>query len=308
MLRELKTVTLLTILLFFGTAHSLSDELKIVNEVKFKKIIDDKHKLDRYEASGVSFVYDKFYVVFDNHRQATRVNMNLTKAELLGKAKKKDGFEGMSYNTITNKFYSVEESLKYKGEWNARLRVMDENFSQTTKKQWLDYDFESDNKGFEGLASFHRNGITYLLALCEGNDCKAGKKGKRVGGGTIKMFENKKKKWKLAQTIRLPKTLQFIDYSGLDIRADNTLAISSQESSSLWIGKLDVETWQVIGDGKVYTFPKSKKGKTTYCNIEGVSWMGDDRLVVVSDAKKSSQHKVCKKKEQSIHIVALPTP
>lgn len=302
MLSNLKTVITLTFLYVFGSTQSLSDELTIINEVKLKKVIDSK---SRHEASGVSFLNNKFYVVFDNHRQVARINVKLTKGRLLGEAKKKDGFEGMTYCPDTNELYIVEESLKHDGKWNARLRVMDEEFTQTSKKQWLDYAFESDNKGFEGLASLHHNGTTYLLALCEGNGCKAGKKGKKVGGGTIKVFEKKKKKWKLAHTISLPKTLQFIDYSGLDIRADNALAITSQESSALWIGKLDVENWQVIGDGNVYTFPKSKRGKTTYCNVEGVSWMSDDRLVVVSDARKSSQPKACKKKEQSIHIVAL---
>ena len=304
MLREFKTITLLTILLFFGTSHSLSDELTIINEVKLKKLLDSKN---RHEASGVSFLNNTFYVVFDNHRQAARINTKLTKAKLLGKAKKKDGFEGMSYNPVNNTFYVVEESLDHKGDWNARLRVMDTDFVQTSKKQWLDYAFESDNKGFEGLASVHRNATTYILALCEGNHCKARGKGKKVGGGSIQVFEKKRKKWKLIQTINLPQTLQFIDYSGLDIRADNTLAVTSQKSSALWIGKLDVENWQVIDNGKVYTFPKSKKGKTTYCNVEGVAWISEKQLVVVSDAKKSSQPKACKKKEQSIHVVELPT-
>lgn len=302
---SLKKLLILTAFLGFGTIQSLSDELTIIDEIKLKKVINSSHT---HEASGVSYLNNHFYIVFDNHRQALRINTKLTKAKLLGKAKKKDGFEGMSYNPVDNTFYVVEESLDHKGDWNARLRVMDTDFMQTSKKQWLDHDFESENKGFEGLSALEHNDISYLLALCEGNDCKAGKKGKRVGGGTIKVFEKKKKRWKLIQTINLPKTLQFVDYSGLDIRTDNTLAITSQESSALWIGKLDIEHWQVIGEGKVYTFAKSKKGKTIYCNIEGVAWINDNQLVVVSDAKKSSQPKACKKKEQSIHVVALSTP
>ena len=74
----------------------------------------------------------------------------------------------------------------------------------------------------------------------------------------------------------------------------------------MWVGKRESNTWKIQNRGTIYKFPKSKKGKTTYCNVEGVSWMSDDRLVVVSDAKKSSQPKACKKKEQSIHIVTLP--
>ena len=308
MLSKLKTITLLTTLLFFGTAQSLSNELKIVNEVKFKKIIDGKNEMDKYEASGVRLVKEKFYVVFDNSSQAARVNMKLTKAKLLGKESEKVRFEGITYNHVNNEFYVIEESLEHKGDWNARLSVTDKSFSLTSKRRWLDYAFESDNKGFEGLGVLTKNGTTYLLALCEGNGCKAGSEGKEVGGGTIQVFEKKKKKWKLARSIHLPKTLKFMDYSGFDISVDNTLAISSQESSAIWIGKLDTNAWKTIGSGKVYGFPKNKKGKTLYCNVEGISWIDKQHLVVVSDAKKKSQPKACKKKEQSIHVVSLSAP
>ncbi len=302
MLKKLKAVTLITALLLFGTTQSLSDELKIVDEVKFKKIIDKKNEMNRYEASGVSFVNDKFYVVFDNSSQVARVNMKLTKAKLLGKESKKVGFEGMTYNPLKKEFYLVEESLEHKGEWNARLSVTDKDFALKSKKRWLDYAFESDNKGFEGLAFLHKNDTTYLLALCEGNACKAGTEGKEVGGGTIQVFEKKKKTWKRIRSINLPSSLRFTDYSGLDISADNTLAVSSQESSAIWIAKLDTNAWKTVGSGKVYGFPKNKKGDTVYCNVEGVSWIDSQHLVVISDAKKKSQPKRCKKKEQSIHI------
>ncbi|MDA3947085.1 MAG: hypothetical protein PF439_10460 [Helicobacteraceae bacterium] len=305
MLSKLKTVILAAIL-FFATTQSLSNELNIVNEVTFEKIIDGKNKIDKYEASGVHFVDDKFYVVFDNNSQVARVNAKLSKAKLLGKERKKIGYEGITYNPLNNEFYLVEESLEHKGDWHARLSVTDKDFAVTSEVAWLDFAFESDNKGFEGLAVLTTDGTTYLLALCEGNSCKAGRKGQEAGGGTIQVFEKKKKKWKRTRSIDLPKSLRFIDYSGLDISAENILVVSSQESSALWVAPLDVTTWEVVGSGKVYTFPKNKKGKMVYCNVEGVSWIDAHRLVVVSDAKKKSQPKACQKKEQSIHIVALP--
>ncbi len=305
MLKKLKTVTLLTALLFLGTAQSFSSELKIVHEVKFKKIIDGKEKMERYEASGVRYTNGKFYVVFDNSSRVARVNTKLTKAKLLGKERKNVGFEGMAYDPVNREFYLVEESLEHKGKWNGRLGVADEEFSLTSKKMWLDYGFESGNKGFEGLAFLHKNNTDYLLALCEGNGCKAGREGGKPGGGRIQVFEKKKKKWKRTAAIHLPETLSFTDYSGLDISADNTLAVSSQESSALWIGKLDTDAWKTVGSGRVYGFPKGRDGETLYCNIEGVSWISKDRLIVVSDAKKKSQPKSCKMKEQSIHIVTF---
>ncbi len=305
MLKKLKTVTSLTALLFLGTTQSFSSELKIVHEVKFNKIIDGKEKMEQYEASGVRFADGRFYVVFDNSSRAARVDTKLTRAKLLGKKRKEEGLEGIAYDPLNNMFYLVEEALKHKGAWNGRLRVTDKAFSPASKQRWLEYAFESGNKGFEGLAFLRRDGTDYLLALCEGNGCKAGREGEKPGGGTIQLFEKKKKKWKLTGAIRLPDTLRFSDYSGLDISADNTLVVSSQASSALWIGKLDADKWETVGSGKVYTFPKGKKGQTIYCNVEGVSWIDSHHLVAVSDAKKKSQPKSCKMKEQSIHIVTF---
>ena len=303
MLKKLKTVTLLTVLLFLGTTQSFSDELNIVKEVKFKKIIDGKNRLQKYEASGVRYANGRFYVVFDNSSWVARVNTKLTRAKLLGKERKKEGFEGIACNPPKKEFYLIEESVKHKGGWNGRLSVTDEAFSPASKQRWLAYAFESGNKGFEGLAFLRRNGTDYLLALCEGNGCKAGPEGERPGGGTIQLFEKKKKKWQLTGAIPLPETLRFSDYSGLDISSDNILAVSSQASSALWIGKLDAEKWETVGSGSVYTFPKDKEGRTLYCNVEGVSWIDSHNLVVVSDARKKSQPKRCKMKAQSIHIV-----
>ena len=303
MINKLTTVSLMTTLLFFATAQSMSDELIIVNEVKFSKIIDGKKRMNRFEASGVRLVNDRIYVVFDNDSRVARVNMKLTKAKLLGKAREKVGYEGISYDPAADVFYVVEESLQHQGEWHGRLSVMDEDLSSTQKRSWLGYAFESGNKGFEGLAFLQKNGTGYLLALCEGNGCRAGRKGRAGGGGTIQVFTQKNQAWKLVHTISLPKTLVFSDYSGLDISADNILAVSSQESSAIWIGKLDVNMWKTAGEGKVYTFPTDRKGDRLYCNVEGIAWIGKDRLVVVSDAKKKSQSGSCKKKEQSIHIV-----
>ena len=302
-MKKLKTVTLLTALLFLATTQSFSSELKIVHEVKFNKIIDGKDRMERYEASGVRFAYGSFYVVFDNSSRAARVDTKLTRAKLLGKKRKKEGFEGIACNPLNNKFYLVEESVKHKGAWNGRLSVTDKAFSPASKQRWLEYGFESGNKGFEGLAFLRRDAKEYLLALCEGNGCKAGREGKKPGGGTIQLFEKKKKKWKLTGAIRLPDTLRFSDYSGLDISADNTLVVSSQTSSALWIGKLDADKWKTVGSGKVYTFPKDRNNETLYCNVEGVSWIDSHHLVVVSDAKKKSQPKQCKMKAQSIHLI-----
>ena len=42
------------------------------------------------------------------------------------------------------------------------------------------------------------------------------------------------------------------------------------------------------------------------CNPEGVTWLGNDRLAVVSDKWKADQPKRCTRKDQSVHIFRLP--
>ncbi len=297
------TIIILTALLSLTATHAASNELIIVKESKLETILDGKEK--RYEASGVTVVNNAFYVVFDNSSEVARVTTDLSKTKRLGKKKKDIGFEGIAYNPENKTFYLLEESLKHNGDYSARLNTKKKKHFQSADEQWLDYPFESDNKGFEGLATLQRNGMTYLLALCEGNNCKAGKAGKMPGGGVIQLYAKKKKKFKHISTIHLPKSLPFVDYSGLDISADNTLAVSSQESSALWIGKLDTNRWKVVENGKIYRFPTNKKGERVYCNVEGVAWIDNRHLVAVSDAKKGDQPKSCKKREQSIHILKL---
>jgi hypothetical protein len=43
-----------------------------------------------------------------------------------------------------------------------------------------------------------------------------------------------------------------------------------------------------------------------YCNLEGVTWLENDRLAVVSDKGKADQSGRCARKDQSIHIFKLP--
>jgi hypothetical protein len=36
-----------------------------------------------------------------------------------------------------------------------------------------------------------------------------------------------------------------MDYSGIDINKKNILAITSQNSSAIWTGELDVDNWKI---------------------------------------------------------------
>ena len=161
------------------------------------------------------------------------------------------------------------------------------------------------NKGFEGLAWMKRGGKEYLLALCEGNNCAGGKEGKKPGSGRIHVFEKTTGTWENVASLVIPPGVEFEDYAGLGL-SGNRILVTSQEASSLWIGKLKKNQWVFESEGKVYRFPM-KHGRPRYCNIEGVceisSENGETLLAVVSDRrKKGKKTKRCSKKDQSIHI------
>lgn len=292
---------------FAGQNEAQTSELIVQREAKLNELLRGQSEEDKHEASGVLFLNNDIFVVFDNHKMVAKINIKINQAKLLGDDKKEGGFEGITYDDIDDRFYLIEESLNNKGSFNARLNLANKNFIILSKK-WLKYNFQSDNKGFEGLTYVSKNNKAYVLALCEGNECDSGKISKMHGAGRIKVFEKKKEKWKYIASIRIPQSLEFVDYSGIDINQQNILAITSQESSAIWIGGLDVKNWQIDDEGIVYYFPKDKNGNKTYCNIEGVSWVANNRLVVVSDAKKKKQSDECHQKEQSIHIVTIKHP
>ena len=43
-----------------------------------------------------------------------------------------------------------------------------------------------------------------------------------------------------------------------------------------------------------------------YCNVEGIQWLDDDRLVIVSDKAKSAQPYWCTIHDQTLTLFALP--
>jgi len=64
----------------------------------------------------------------------------------------------------------------------------------------------------------------------------------------------------------------------------------------------------VTGDGTCYVLPRDADGGIVYGTAEGVSWMGPDQLVMVSDKAKPEQAGRCRAKDQSIHIFRIPCP
>ena len=123
--------------------------------------------------------------------------------------------------------------------------------------------------------------------------------------------------WETLKVIDIPDTAFFTDYSDISIRPDGKVAITTQEDSAVWIGQLTGIHQGKLNPGnltfdenvhEVYYFPKSNSCKTIYCNIEGVTFINDDMLMVVSDQMKKGgkQPYWCLEKDQSIHAFVLP--
>jgi hypothetical protein len=152
----------------------------------------------RWEASGVLAKDGYYFVVFDDRGKVARVSDKLRPDPtngLFGIAHPAYGYEGITYNAEKQRFYLLVEARKQgKGHYQAVIVEYDDEF-RYLKERPIDFTFESSNKGFEAAAHVRRDNRDYLLALCEGNKCKCGDKGRKPGGGRVQVFEKKRKRW-----------------------------------------------------------------------------------------------------------------
>ncbi|MFI5804714.1 hypothetical protein [Streptomyces sp. NPDC051561] len=291
-------------------------ELRLVKEAKLQDLIGDSAGT-RLEASGVLHHDGAFLVVCDNLTSLIRVSselspkapengvINARRAKKSAGTKTVVGYEDLAHDALNDHYFTLSEAepVKPKGfrarvqEYDAKLRPLGSAL--------LDFELPDANKGMEGLEWVERAGTGHLLALCEGNRCEGGKKGRTPGGGQIQVFRREGKRWTRTDTVRLPRSLPFEDYSSVSVR-DGRIAVLSQASSALWVGRLSAKKWEV-DEGTVHRLPTDGKGRTVYGNAEGVSWVSADHVVIVSDrAKKSAGTERLRAKDQSIHLFLIP--
>jgi hypothetical protein len=267
------------------------------------------------EASGVVAKGRDCFVIFDNVRRVARIDRDFVpgskRHRWLGRARASEGYEDIAYSPHTKRFYLLVEAEKHPdGTFKAVIEETDQHFVHR-RRSWVDFPFEKRNRGFEGLSALRWRGRDYLLALCEGNRCKAGRKGRKPGGGRIHVLQKKGAGWQPVARIKLPRRVMFEDYSALAVRGER-IAVISQTTSQLWVGTLRRSDWTIAGRGRLYEFPKGKakrprkkRGKLQYCTVEGVSWLSANTFVAVSDLSKRGYAPRCGRKDQSIHFFRL---
>ena len=252
------------------------------------------------------------------------------------------GYEDLSF--LDNTFFVVRESIQLQdGSYHAIIEEIqlplvesgsvNDHLQQnyTLQRQCVtELELEGDSKGLEGLLAIHDlDGDVVLLGLCEGNHCSEKYKDDRGNGRIVIMKQQQQQQisfenegdclWKTVRMLDIPPSADFTDYSAMAIDDRDLLAITSQEDSQLWIGRLlgkdpDTGRWDIDmlqfdqGIGETFDFPKDSDCSTIYCNIEGIHWVNHGTLLAASDKmkKKGKQHFRCREKDQSIHFFVLP--
>jgi hypothetical protein len=286
--------------------------LQLLREAKISQLLGSAARdVRRLEASGVLVEGDTLWVIFDNVPYVVRLDAGLTPDHpdtlLLRQPVGPVGYEDIAFDHSGGRFYLlIEAAERGSGVLMAQVYEFDRQF-RMLGDGWLDAPLERANKGIEGLSVVRRDDRTHLLGLCEGNFGLGGQAGRRPGGGRIHVFArpDAERDWGRLATIELPPSVEFADYSGISVTGDR-IAVVSQESSALWVGRLHPQRWEVLDEGRSYLFPRDQRGRIVYGNIEGISWLGDGSLVVVSDRAKRTQPARMRAKDQSVHIFELP--
>jgi hypothetical protein len=288
-----------------------------------------------FEASCVKRVGDFFYVVSDDSPDLGKIAVDLQYSDpdntLIRRVSSgKDeiettegGYEAFFHDPTTGAFYGVVEAVSL-GEPDKFHSVIDQLNIDPVKNTYVktascasDYEFSSSNKGFEGALYVQRKEGAYLIGLCEGNFCEGGVKGRTPGNGrlvVLKLEQNVEihgKKyscvWKTVKVVTLPKAVNFVDYSAIALNG-NRVAISSQENAQVYIGSMDLESFEVSSDGITYNFPRNDNCEIVYCSVEGLEWLGDNMLVAASDQMKDGGRQPfrCLAHDQAVHVFVIP--
>ncbi|HZM67588.1 MAG TPA: hypothetical protein VFC16_14945 [Nakamurella sp.] len=295
-----------------GERPAVVQQLHLVAEAPVRDLLPDGGS-PRGEASGVLAMGDHLLVIFDDSTVIGVIETDLGTVDgnhtvrpdplTAGGRHAGRGYEDIARDMATGHLYLLVEAVRRGDRFMARVEEIDGDYRRHSEA-WLDFALEEENKGIEGLTCAQRDGQVFLLALCEGNRCRGGDAGEQPGGGRMQLFRPDQHACPHAGTIDLPPQLWFIDYSSLAVHGDR-IAVISQRSSALWVGSFTPGTWDLVDAGNSYEFPRDPDGHTIYGTVEGVSWLDDDHVVVVSDRADRSEPR-WRTKHRSVHIFAIP--
>jgi hypothetical protein len=166
--------------------------LELVESRKLYAVLGEPEDA-RLEASGICTGPDAYYVNFDNRPEVACISKA---TGLLGPGNRwvsgtgaNPGYEDICYDEHGGHFYLVIEAMKDQhGQWASAVDEYDGEFN-LVERRFVDFAIASENKGFEGIAYAYgeqaRAAGGYVLLMCEGNLCKAGKAGHTPGEGAI---------------------------------------------------------------------------------------------------------------------------
>eukprot|EP00892_Ulva_mutabilis_P000209 jgi/Ulvmu1/10189/UM006_0145.1 len=308
--------------------------LKLIDEAPAAGLFPDLHGHAKFEASGVTFYNGSYIVVFDSLKELGVVQPALAYLGsgnfLAGEPGPESSYEAISVRTKTDTLLAINEGKQTGKVWYAsshELKILADGSLQELQECHIDFPLpEGDKKGWEGAEYIDKGDKgEFLLGLCEGNHCEGSQgRGKHRGHGRIIVTKYDDGSatdgtgtygacsWGTEKVINVPKTAHFKDYSDLALRMpkNGTIArvlITSQEDAAVWAGLLDLDKFEFVGDGVVLHFPRSAADcQMVYCNIEGVQFIDDLRIMTVSDKAKKNQDWRCVDKDQSVQIFALP--
>ncbi|RMG68542.1 MAG: hypothetical protein D6715_01825 [Calditrichaeota bacterium] len=280
--------------------------LELVEAIPLHQLLPEVDPSLALEASGVVWTGGALVVAFDNLKSVALLHppwaVPAPANRLTGPAKeRKSDFEGLAYDSVLQVFYLVRESKARKKGHYARIHEWDGAFEEVGK-DWVRLPFRGGNKGYEGLAFVRRQGKEWLLALRE--TAQGGPVDSTGGPGVIDVLTRRADEWEVHSSFQLPGSVRFLDYAGLDVQAGR-MAVLSQASARVWLGRLHPQRWAVADSGAVYTLPTGLDGRTRICRAEGICWLNRSTLAVVTDRNKRDPDP-CRALHQHLIILKLP--
>lgn len=340
--------------------------LKTVIDVSLQSMVPyaDMDRVTKFEASDVVWADHYNYVICDSSWNIMRVHESLPilsnqnsliypegrALDAIVKNREDSGFEAIVKNQQqNNSWFVVRESVDLStGVPNAiandfhsiimEIRITEPESTEAKASYHIvevcpgSTKFDGLSKGFEGAVSIiGKDGVQYLLGLCEGNFCKDGKQGKSPGNGRVVVMKYRPVggpdndgdsdgdadgdsdhdgdghdgcMWKAVAVLEIPESAYFLDYSSIALHhLSQTVAISSQENGQIWVGQLhggsngefDPQTAH-FKSGAVYDFPWTSNCERQYCNVEGIHWQwggvpGDPKMLVAVSDKMKKKGK-----------------